>query len=137
MFANHIFGKGFVSKKKYKEFIKLDNKKTKNSIKHRQMIWANILPKRICKGQIKVHEKIYNINSHFRCLVAQSCLALCDPINCRLPDSSVHGISQARTQEWVAISFSRDPPDPGIKPMSPASAGWFCSAEPPGKRIAN
>ena len=38
MFANHIFGKGFVSKKKYKEFIKLDNKKTKNSIKHRQMI---------------------------------------------------------------------------------------------------
>ena len=32
-----------------------------------------------------------------------------------LPDSSVHGISQARIQEWVAISFSRELPDPGIE----------------------
>ena len=40
-------------------------------------------------------------------LVAQSCLTLCDPVNCSLPGSSVHGISQARIMEWVAISFSR------------------------------
>ena len=32
---------------------------------------------------------------------------LCDPIDCSLPGSSVHGISQARILEWVAISFSR------------------------------
>ena len=32
---------------------------------------------------------------------------LCDPMNCSLPDSLVHGIFQARVQEWVAISFSR------------------------------
>ena len=39
--------------------------------------------------------------------VAQSCLTLCDPMDCSLPGSSVHGIFQARVLEWVAISFSR------------------------------
>ena len=41
------------------------------------------------------------------CLVAQSCLTLCDLMDCRLPNSSVHGILQARIQEWVAIPFFR------------------------------
>ena len=39
--------------------------------------------------------------------VAQSCLTLCDPMDCSLPGSSVHGILQVRILEWVAISFSR------------------------------
>ena len=39
--------------------------------------------------------------------VAQSCPTLCDPMDCSPPGSSVHGILQARTLEWVAISFSR------------------------------
>ena len=39
--------------------------------------------------------------------VAQSCLTLCDPMDCSLPGSSVHGIFQAWILEWVAISFSR------------------------------
>ena len=38
--------------------------------------------------------------------VTQSCQTLSDPIDCSLPCSSVHGIFQARTLEWVAISFS-------------------------------
>ena len=39
--------------------------------------------------------------------VAQSCLTLCDHMDCsHPPDSSVHGIFQARILEWVAISFS-------------------------------
>ena len=38
--------------------------------------------------------------------VAQSCPTLCDPVDCSLPGSSVHGILQARIMEWVAISFS-------------------------------
>ena len=38
--------------------------------------------------------------------VAQSCLTLCDPVDCSLPGSSVHGILQARILEWVVISFS-------------------------------
>ena len=36
----------------------------------------------------------------------QSCPTLCDPMDCSLPGYSVHGILQARTLEWVAISFS-------------------------------
>ena len=39
--------------------------------------------------------------------VAQSCLTLCDPEDCSLPGSSVHGILQAKILELVAISFSR------------------------------
>ena len=39
--------------------------------------------------------------------VAQSCLTLCDPIECSLSGSSIHGIFQARVLEWIAISFSR------------------------------
>ena len=35
-------------------------------------------------------------------LCAQSCLILCDPVDCSLPGSSVHGIFQARTLEWFA-----------------------------------
>ena len=39
-------------------------------------------------------------------LVIQLCLILCNPMDCSLPGSSVHGILQAGTLEWVAISFS-------------------------------
>ena len=41
------------------------------------------------------------------CSVTQSCLTLCDSMDCSLPDSSVHGISQARILEWDPISYSR------------------------------
>ena len=36
----------------------------------------------------------------------QLCLTLCDPMDCSLPGSSVHGIFQARVLEWGAIAFS-------------------------------
>ena len=39
---------------------------------------------------------------------AQLCPTLCHPMDCSPPGSSVHGILQARTLEWVAISFSRE-----------------------------
>ena len=38
--------------------------------------------------------------------VAKLCMTLCNPIDCSLPSSSIHGIFQARVLEWVAISFS-------------------------------
>ena len=37
--------------------------------------------------------------------VAQSCPTLSDPMDCSLPGSSVHGISQAEVLEWGAIAF--------------------------------
>ena len=39
--------------------------------------------------------------------VTQSCPTLCDPMDCSLPGSSVHGIFQAIVLEWIAISFSK------------------------------
>ena len=39
--------------------------------------------------------------------VAQLCLTLSNPMDCRLPGSSVHGIFQARVLEWGAIAFSQ------------------------------
>ena len=46
------------------------------------------------------------------CRRAQSCLTLCDPMDCSWPDSSVHGILQARILEWVAMPSSRGSSQP-------------------------
>ena len=47
--------------------------------------------------------------------VVQSCLTLCDPMDCSLPCSSIHGIFQARVLEWVAISFSIGSSQPRVQ----------------------
>ena len=60
--------------------------------------------------------------------VAQSCPTLCDPV-----DYTARGILQARILEWVAVPFSRDLPNPGIKPRSPALLVDSLPAEPPVK----
>ena len=65
------------------------------------------------------------------CLVANVWLCR-HPMDCSPPGSSVHGISQARILEWVAI-FSWDLPGPGIIPASPALASSFFTTEPPRK----
>ena len=70
-------------------------------------------------------------------LVAQSCLTLCDPIDCSLPSFSVHGIPQARMLECIAIPFSREHPNPGIEPWSPALQADSLPSEPPGKPTIN
>ena len=62
------------------------------------------------------------------CSVTQSCLTLCNPMDCNLPGSSDHGILQQ--EYWSALPFlpPGDLPDLGIKPpclMSPAPAGRF------------
>ena len=44
---------------------------------------------------------------HRKVLTVQSCLTLYDPIDYSPPGFFVHGISQARILEWVAVSFSR------------------------------
>ena len=57
-------------------------------------------------------------------LCVLSCLILCNPMECSPPGSSVHGISQARTLEGVAISFSRGLSDPGTEPRPLRSLHW-------------
>ena len=50
-------------------------------------------------------EKSLNIKK-VKVLVAQLCPPLCDPMDCNLPGSSIHGIFQTRILEWVALPFS-------------------------------
>ena len=68
----------------------------------------------------------------FCCLIAKSCPALCDPMDCSPPGSSVLGISQARMPEWVAISFSSGSSQPRNQ-TSVSCIGSFFTTEPPGK----
>ena len=65
--------------------------------------------------------------------VAQSCPTLCDPMDCSLPGSSVHGIS--RQEYWSGLPFPSpgDLPDPGIEPGSPTFQADALTFEPPGK----
>ena len=70
------------------------------------------------------------------CKVAQSCPTLCDPMDRSPLGSSVHGIFQARVLKWVAISFSRGSPNPGIEPGSPSLQADALPSEPLWKPIA-
>ena len=67
----------------------------------------------------------------------QSCLTLCNPMDHSPPGSSVHGISQARILEWVAISFSRESSQPRDQTAYLTSSafvgGFFTPLVPPGK----
>ena len=56
-------------------------------------------------------------------LVAKSCPTLCDPMDCSLPGSSVHGIFQARIMKWLAISFSRGSSRPRDRTPVSCAAG--------------
>ena len=72
------------------------------------VLWLCPFPAIHCSLPGTIHITIvnYNFYSENESEVAQSCLTLCDPMDCSLPGSSVHGIFQARVLEWVAISFS-------------------------------
>ena len=59
------------------------------------------------------------------CLVAQSCPTLCNPMDCSLPGSSIHGILQARILEWVAMNSSRRSFQPKGQTQVSRIAGQF------------
>ena len=63
----------------------------------------------------------------------QSCLTLCDPMDCRPPGFSVYGILQARILEWVALPSSRGsspPSDQTCVSCNSYITGRFFTAEP-------
>ena len=62
--------------------------------------------KKFKKGLIQLQKYLWIVFCCF-CLVAKSCPTLCDPTDSSLIGSSVHGFSQIRILEWIAISFSR------------------------------
>ena len=65
--------------------------------------------------------------------VAQSCPTLCDPVDCSLPGSSVHGVLQAKYWSGLPFPSPGDLPDPGIEPRSPTLQAGALTSEPPGK----
>ena len=71
------------------------------------------------------------------CVCAQLWLTLCDPMDCSLPGSSVHGIFQASVLEWVACPPPGDLPDAGIQHTSAIfNLDWQVDSlplAPPGK----
>ena len=58
-------------------------------------------------------------------LATKSCPTLCDPMDCSLPFSSVHGILQARILQWVAISYSRGSSEPGDQTYTSCFDKWI------------
>ena len=56
------------------------------------------------------NERVFHYES--RVLVPQSCPTLCDPLDCSLPGSSIHGILQVSILKWVAIPFFRGSSQP-------------------------
>ena len=64
-------------------------------------------------------------NNIFNFRISSSCwcsvVSVCNSTDCRLPGSSVHGVSQARILEWIATSYSWGSFQPRIEPMSPVS----------------
>ena len=66
-------------------------------------------------------------------LVTQSCLTPCDPMDCSLPGSSVHGILQARILEWVAMPSSRGSSWPRDLTWISCIAGRFFNLRATGK----
>ena len=58
-------------------------------------------------SQNVIERNLMGEQRYVKVLVPQSCLTLCESVDCSLPGSSVHVILQARILEWVAIPFSR------------------------------
>ena len=78
---------------------------------------------------------IYENGKKMKVSVAQSCLTLCNPMDCSSPGSSVHGIFQARILEWVS-AFPRGSSWPRIRTHVSCIAGGFFTIELPGKPIS-
>ena len=66
-------------------------------------------------------------------LVAQLCPALCNPLDCSLPGSSVHGILQARILRGLPFPSPGNLLNPGTEPKTPALQAYSSLSESPGK----
>ena len=88
-----------------------------------QGTWSRLKARSACWGTEFVHHStIFLFALAHVVYLLQSCLTLCDTMDCSPPDSSVHGILQARIVDWVVMPSSGDLPDAGIEPASLISA---------------
>ena len=90
-------------------FLYTTNEKSEREIK--EIIPFNTVTKRIKYLGINLPKETKDLYAeNYACMHVkslQSCVTLCDPMDCSPPGSSVHGILQARILEWFPISFSR------------------------------
>ena len=87
------------------------------------------------KTTLRKHLKTLFLHT-LKALVAQSCLTLCDPMDCSSPGFSAHGIlRQGHWRKWVSIPFPGDLLSPGIEPGSPALQVGSWLPESSGKLI--
>ena len=71
------------------------------------------------------HNRLVINSMCMRAQSLQSCLTLCNPMDCSWPGSSVHKILQARLLDWVAMRSSRGSSQPGDQACVSCIAGGF------------
>ena len=71
------------------------------------------------------HTHAHTTMKYHTCSVAKLCSILCDPRNYSPPDSSVHGISQARILEWVVMTLSRGSSWPRDRTLVSCIDSWI------------
>ena len=94
--------------------------------------YANDSPKSSCSPPPTLH----SISPWSNSIFAQSCLTLCNPIDCRLPGSSVHGFSRQEYWSGLPCPPAGDLPNPGMEPRYPESQRDSLLSEQPGKPVS-
>ena len=131
---NFLFGNNFEVTEKYKE--------------HLYVLYATLLLKLLVLSLYicivytwDFYSELFENQLHTSCSFALVVVVyslnlvqlFCDPMDCSPSGFSVHGISQARILEWVAISFSRGSSQPRDGTQVSCFADGFFTSEPPGK----
>ena len=80
------------------------NKGPRSQLSELQTVFKEIEP---CRATTKEGLTVGTFLTMLLLLAAQSCPSLCNPTDCSPPGTPIHGILQARTLEWVAISLSK------------------------------
>ena len=95
-------------------------KKTKQVISNRPFaITCTLMIQLHSVFLLLIYVYLGNFGMKVKVLVAQLCPALCNPMDCSLPGSSVHGVLQARLLEWVAMPSARGS-------SQPRDQTWVC-----------
>ena len=96
---------------------------------------TNLLPQGCgeAKGSVYITWCQARSQACMRAKLLQMCLTLCDPMDCSLPGSYVHEMSQGRILEWIAMSSSRGSSCSRNQTWVSCIAGSFFSTEPSGK----
>ena len=100
--------------------------------KKKQLSFKSFLFNEDSNTQVKIEDTPHKPSSVLVCAeLLQSCLIVCDPMDCSPPGSSLCGILQARVLQWVAMPSSRGSSKLGIEPeslMSPTLSGGFLTS---------